>query len=80
MVCANLAAKRHVRPNICKCDSAKQYASRIITACILAPAEADTADKLLHWVTEHGMHGVRCQTQATPRILAVIHTGNGLKG
>jgi L-fuconolactonase len=50
--------------NIYQCDSAKLYAPRTVSVGILDPAAADAADKLSYWVNEHGMLGVRLQTQA----------------
>jgi predicted TIM-barrel fold metal-dependent hydrolase len=50
--------------NIYQCDSAKQYAPRTVAVGILDPAAPDAADKLSYWVNEHGMKGVRLQSQA----------------
>jgi len=52
--------------NIYQCDSAKLYASRTVSVGILDPAASDAADKLSYWVNEHGMLGVRLQSQAEP--------------
>jgi len=52
--------------NIYQCDSAKQYAPRTVSVGILDPAAPDAADKLSYWVNEHGMLGVRLQSQAKP--------------
>jgi predicted TIM-barrel fold metal-dependent hydrolase len=52
--------------NIYQCDSAKQYAPRTVAVGILDPAAPDAADKLSYWVNEHGMNGVRLQSQAEP--------------
>ena len=52
--------------NIYQCDSAKQYAPRPVAVGILDPAAPDAADKLSYWVNEHGMNGVRLQSQAEP--------------
>jgi predicted TIM-barrel fold metal-dependent hydrolase len=52
--------------NIYQCDSAKQYAPRTVSVGILDPAAPDAADKLSFWVNEHGMSGVRLQSQAEP--------------
>ena len=52
--------------NIYQCDSAKQYAPRTVSVGILDPAASDAADKLSYWVNEHGMLGVRLQSQAEP--------------
>ena len=52
--------------NSYQCDSAKQYAPRTVAVGILDPAAPDAADKLSYWVHEHGMQGVRLQSQAEP--------------
>ena len=52
--------------NTYQCDSAKQYAGRTVAVGILDPAAPDAADKLSYWVNEHGMNGVRLQSQAEP--------------
>ena len=52
--------------NIYQCDSAKLYAPRTVSVGILDPAAPDAADKLSYWVNEHGMLGVRLQSQAEP--------------
>ena len=52
--------------NIYQCDSASQYAPRTVSVGILDPAAPDAADKLSYWVNEHGMLGVRLQSQAEP--------------
>ena len=52
--------------NSYQCDSAKQYAPRTVAVGILDPAAPDAADKLSYWVNEHGMNGVRLQSQAEP--------------
>ena len=52
--------------NIYQCDSAQQYAPRTVSVGILDPAAADAADKLSYWVNEHGMKGVRLQSDAEP--------------
>jgi len=52
--------------NIYQCDSAKLYAPRTVSVGILDPAASDAADKLSYWVNEHGMLGVRLQSQAEP--------------
>ena len=49
-----------------QCDSAKQYAPRTVAAVILDRAASDPADRLSYWVNEHGMKGVRLQSQAEP--------------
>jgi len=50
--------------NSYQCDSAKQFAPRTVAVGILDPAEPDAPDKLSYWVNEHGMFGVRLQSQA----------------
>ncbi|MBO19902.1 MAG: amidohydrolase [SAR202 cluster bacterium] len=50
--------------NTYQCDSANAYAPRTVSVGILDSAAADAADKLSYWVNEHGMKGVRLQTQA----------------
>ena len=52
--------------NSYQCDSAKQYAERTVSVGILDPAAPEAADKLSYWVNEHGMKGVRLQSQAEP--------------
>ncbi len=52
--------------NTYQCDSAKIYAPRTVSVGILDPAASDAADKLSYWVNEHGMLGVRFQSQAEP--------------
>mgnify|MGYP002525130363 FL=1 len=52
--------------NIYQCDSAKLYSPRTVSVGILDPAAADAAEKLSYWVNEHGMNGVRLQSQAEP--------------
>ena len=52
--------------NIYQCDSAMLYAPRTVSVGILDPAAPDAADKLSYWVNEHGMLGVRLQSQAEP--------------
>jgi predicted TIM-barrel fold metal-dependent hydrolase len=52
--------------NIYQCDSAKLYAPRTVSVGILDPAASDAADKLSYWVNEHGMLGVRLQSQVEP--------------
>ena len=52
--------------NTYQCDSANQYAPRTVSVGILDPAAPDAADKLSYWVNEHGMKGVRLQSQAEP--------------
>ena len=52
--------------NIYQCDSAKLYAPRTVSVGILDPAASNAADKLSYWVNEHGMLGVRLQSQAEP--------------
>jgi predicted TIM-barrel fold metal-dependent hydrolase len=52
--------------NSYQCDSAQQYAPRTVAVGILDPAAPDAADKLSYWVNEHGMQGVRLQSQAEP--------------
>ena len=52
--------------NIYQCDSAQQYAPRTVSVGILDPAAPDAADKLSYWVNEHGMKGVRLQSDAEP--------------
>ena len=52
--------------NTYQCDSANQYAPRTVSVGILDPAASDAADKLSYWVNEHGMKGVRLQSQAEP--------------
>jgi predicted TIM-barrel fold metal-dependent hydrolase len=52
--------------NTYQCDSANQYAPRTVSVGILDPAAPDAADKLSFWVNEHGMLGVRLQSQAEP--------------
>jgi|TARA_B110000263_G_scaffold247773_1_gene261310 L-fuconolactonase len=49
--------------NTYQCDSAKLYAPRTVSVGILDPAAADAAGKLAYWVNEHGMLGVRLQSQ-----------------
>jgi len=50
--------------NTYQCDSAQRYAPRTVSVGILDPAASDAADKLSFWVNEHGMAGVRLQSQA----------------
>lgn len=50
--------------NTYQCDSAKQYVPRTVTVGILDPVALDAAEKLSYWVKEHGMLGVRLQSQA----------------
>ena len=50
--------------NLYQCDSAKAYIPRTVAVGILDPAALDAADKLSYWVNEHGMYGVRLQSQA----------------
>ncbi len=52
--------------NIYQCDSAKLYAPRTVSVGILDPAASNAAAKLSYWVNEHGMLGVRLQSQAEP--------------
>ena len=52
--------------NIYQCDSAKLYSPRTVSVGILDPAASDAAEKLSYWVNEHGMNGVRLQSQAEP--------------
>ncbi len=52
--------------NSYQCDSAKLYAPRTVAVGILDPVAPDAADKLSYWVNEHGMNGVRLQSQAEP--------------
>jgi predicted TIM-barrel fold metal-dependent hydrolase len=52
--------------NIYQCDSAKLYAPRTVSVGILDSAASDAADKLSYWVNEHGMLGVRLQSQVEP--------------
>ena len=52
--------------NSYQCDSAQQYAPRMVAVGILDPAASDAADKLSYWVSERGMSGVRLQSQAEP--------------
>ena len=52
--------------NTYQCDSANHYAPRTVSVGILDPAAPDAADKLSYWVNEHGMKGVRLQSQAEP--------------
>ena len=52
--------------NTYQCDSAKLYAPRTVSVGILDPAAPDAAEKLSYWVNEHGMLGVRLQSQAEP--------------
>ena len=52
--------------NTYQCDSANQYAPCTVSVGILDPAAPDAADKLSYWVNEHGMKGVRLQSQAEP--------------
>ncbi len=52
--------------NIYQCDSAKLYSPRTVSVGILDPAAVDAAEKLSYWVNEHGMNGVRLQSQAEP--------------
>jgi len=52
--------------NTYQCDSAKLYAPRTVSVGILDPASDDAADKLSYWTNEHGMIGVRLQSQAEP--------------
>ncbi len=52
--------------NTYQCDGANQYAPRTVSVGILDPAAPDAADKLSYWVNEHGMKGVRLQSQAEP--------------
>lgn len=70
---AGVACATLVQPNATygldnsyQCDSAKQYAPRTVAVGILDPAALDAADKLSYWVHEHGMQGVRLQSQAEP--------------
>ncbi len=50
--------------NLYQCYSAKAYAPRTVSVGILDPAAPDATDKLSYWVNEHGMNGVRLQSQA----------------
>jgi len=50
--------------NTYQCDSAKLYAPRTVSVGILDPAAPDAADKLSYWVNEHGLLGVRLQSEA----------------
>src|SRR5919106_3059644 len=52
--------------NSYQCDSAQQYAPRMVAVGILDPAAPDAADQLSYWVNERGMKGVRLQSQAEP--------------
>ena len=52
--------------NTYQCESANLYAPRIVSVGILDPAAGDAADKLTYWTNEHGMVGVRLQSQAEP--------------
>ena len=52
--------------NSYQCDSAKMYAPRTVAVGILDPAANDAADRLSYWTNEHGMNGVRLQSQADP--------------
>ena len=52
--------------NSYQCDSAQQYTPRTVAVGILDPAASDAADKLSYWVNEHGMKGVRLQSQTEP--------------
>ena len=52
--------------NSYQCDSAQMYAPRTVSVGILDPAADDAADKLSYWTNEHGMVGVRLQSQADP--------------
>ena len=52
--------------NSYQCDSAQIYAPRTVSVGILDPAAVDAADKLSYWTNEHGMTGVRLQSQAEP--------------
>lgn len=45
-------------------DSAKRFAPRTVAVGILDPVAPDAADKLVYWVTERGMQGVRLVSQA----------------
>ena len=52
--------------NTYQCESANLYAPRTVSVGILDPAAGDAADKLTYWTNEHGMAGVRLQSQAEP--------------
>ena len=52
--------------NTYQCESANLYAPRTVSVGILDPAAGDAADKLTYWTNEHGMVGVRLQSQAEP--------------
>lgn len=52
--------------NSYQCDSAKLYAPRTVAVGILDPIASDAADQLSFWVNQHGMNGVRLQSQAEP--------------
>ncbi|MEC9287309.1 MAG: amidohydrolase family protein [Chloroflexota bacterium] len=52
--------------NSYQCDSAQRYVPRTVSVGILDPAAVDAADKLSYWTNEHGMTGVRLQSQAEP--------------
>ncbi|HEU0021573.1 MAG TPA: amidohydrolase family protein [Dehalococcoidia bacterium] len=52
--------------NSYQCDSAHRYAPRTVAVGILDPAAPDAADRLTYWVSQHGMKGVRLQSQAEP--------------
>lgn len=64
--CATLVqpATSYDLDNSYQCDSAKRYAPRTVAVGILEPVADDAADKLSYWVNEHGMKGIRFQTQA----------------
>ena len=52
--------------NTYQCESANLYAPRTVSVGILDPVAGDAADKLTYWTNEHGMVGVRLQSQAEP--------------
>jgi len=66
VACATLVQPNgtYALDNSYQCDSANQFAPRTVSVGILDPAAPDAADKLSFWVNEHGMKGVRLQSQA----------------
>ena len=49
-----------------QCENANRYAPLTVSVGILDPAADDAADKLSYWTNEHGMIGVRLQSQPEP--------------
>ncbi|MDA0262587.1 MAG: amidohydrolase family protein [Chloroflexi bacterium] len=66
VACATLVQPNatYALDNTYQCDSAKLFAPRTVSVGILDPAASVAADMLSYWVNEHGMNGVRLQSQA----------------